>query len=192
VRIGIFGGSFDPIHRGHLIVAAAAADRLCLDRVLFVPARAQPFKEDGHRALPRDRAEMVRLAIAADPRFALDERELWREGPSYTVETLEELRHERPADALFLLIGADTAQEFPRWRRAHVVARLAQVVVLTRPGVQPPQDDLIARVLMVPAVDISATKIRKSASRGEAIRHFVPPAVADYIEAHGLYSVSSG
>lgn len=168
-------------------MAAAAADRLGLDRVLFVPARAQPFKDEGHGASPRDRCEMVRLAIAADPRFVLDERELLREGPSYTVETLEQLHHERPEDTLFLLVGADAARDFPRWREARNVARLARVIVLTRPGVEPLQDDLVTRIVMVPAVDISATEIREKARRGASIRHLVPPAVADHIEARGLY-----
>jgi nicotinate-nucleotide adenylyltransferase len=187
VRIGIFGGSFDPIHRGHLIVAAAAADQLRLDQVHFVVARAQPFKGGEHGASALQRAEMVGLAIAEDTRFVLDARELSREAPSYSVETLRELRHERPQDELFLLIGADVAQEFPQWRDAREVARLATVVVLTRPGIRPPAHEFVDRILVVPAVDISATAVRDKARHGESIRHLVPSHVGDYIETHRLY-----
>ena len=187
MRIGVFGGSFDPIHRGHLIVAGAAADRLGLDRVHFVPARAQPFKAGRHGADAAERAAMVELAMAADRRFVLDRRELERDGPSYTVDTLRALRTERPADALFLLVGADAAQELPGWREADALPRHARIVVLTRPGVAPPPHPLCADSLEVPAVDLSATEIRERVRRGESIEGLVPAAVARYIEEHGLY-----
>jgi nicotinate-nucleotide adenylyltransferase len=188
VRIGVFGGSFDPIHLGHLIVAEAAADALALDRVLFVPARRQPLKGEGHEAAAADRAEMVRLAIAGHPRLLLDRRELERPGPSYTVDTLRALRAEGPGETLFLLVGADAARELPQWHEVAALSGLAHVVVLTRPGVPPPATGLAERVLAVPAVDISATAIRERVRRGEPIAHLVPPAVARYIEAKGLYS----
>ncbi len=187
MRIGIFGGSFDPIHRGHIIVAAAAANALGLDRVWFVPARSQPFKGEGHVAAPHHRVEMVRRAIAADPRFLVDDREVGRSGPSYTIDTLQAIRTDRPKDELFLLVGADAARDFPAWRDAKKIARLAHVVVLTRPGVEPLHDHLIERILLVPAVEISASEVRQRVSRNESIRHLVPPAVADYIGQHGLY-----
>ncbi len=187
MRIGVFGGSFDPIHQGHLIVAAAAADRLGLDRVLFVPARVQPFKGGRHGAGVEDRAAMVAVALAADRRFALDRRELSRQGPSYTVDTLRELQAEHPADALFLLIGADAARELPGWHDAARLPRLARIVVLTRPGASPPSHPLCADTLAVPAVPVSATEIRERVRRGERIDGLVPEAVAGYIEQRGLY-----
>ncbi len=185
MRIGILGGSFDPIHRGHLTVAAAAADQLPLDTVLFVPARTQPFKRERHHADAHDRATMVRLAIAVDPRFRLDGRELARPGPSYTVETLRALRAEYPDDELFLLIGADAARDFPQWHEVATISDLAQVVVLTRPGFDARLAG--ARTLPVPAVDISATMVREQARRGQSLRRLVPPAVEEYIQRRQLY-----
>jgi len=187
VRIGVFGGSFDPIHQGHLVVAAAAADHLGLDRVHFVPARAHPFKAGRHGANAEQRAAMVELAMAADPRFVLDRRELERLGPSYTVDTLRALRTECPADALFLLVGADAARELPGWHEAEVLPRLARIVALTRPGATPPPHPLCADTLAVPAVPVSATEIRERVRRGAGIDGLVPAAVAAYIEEHGLY-----
>ena len=187
MRIGIFGGSFDPIHLGHLVVAGSAADQLALDLVRFVPTRIQPFKANGHGASPEDRQEMVRLGIEGDTRFVLDARELRRSGPSYTVDTLRQLRAECPGDGLLLLIGADAARDLPEWRDAAAVAGLAEIVVLTRPGVAPQAHELVARTIRVPAVNISATEIREKVRRGESIRRMVPPRVADYIESHRLY-----
>lgn len=188
MRIGVFGGSFDPIHLGHVAAARAAADRLDLDRVLFIPARQQPLKRGGHAASPDDRAAMVRAAVAADARFALDDRELRRAGPSYTVDTLRSLRAEYPRDTLFLLVGADAARELPRWREADVIPQLAEVVVLTRPGIDAPVGDAVARRLDIPAHDIAAQDIRARCRRGEPLAGLVPDAVARYIAAHRLYT----
>lgn len=189
VRRGVFGGSFDPVHVGHLTVAAAAADRLPLDRVHFVPAREQPFKRGSHGASVEHRVAMLRAALTApagDPRFVLDVREIERIGPSYTVDTLRSLTAEYPADQLFLLVGADAAAELPAWREAEAVRRLARLVVLMRPGTPPPARPA-GRRLEVPPVEVSGTDIRRRVRRGESIRGLVPPAVADYIAAHGLY-----
>jgi nicotinate-nucleotide adenylyltransferase len=186
LNVGVFGGSFDPVHFGHLVVAEQAAGRLDLARVRFVPARCHPFKS-GHQASPEDRVAMVAAAIQDNPRFVLDTRELRRPGPSYTAETLRELGTESPGDALFLLLGADAAAELPQWHDAEAVATLATVVVLTRPGAAPPPHRLIRAVVEVPGIDISATTIRDAVRRGESIRYLVPPAVAAYITSHGLY-----
>ncbi len=191
VRRGIFGGSFDPIHNGHLIVARHAADRLPLDRVHFVPAREQPFKHGRHGAAPEARLAMLLLAVAEDPRFVADARELGRAGPSYTVDTVREVRAEWPEDELFLLVGSDAAREFPLWREAPRLAELARVVVLTRPGSEPPAHGLVGEVLVVPEVPISATAIRRRVGHGEDVRDAVPPPVADYIESHHLYREGS-
>ena len=187
MRRGVFGGSFDPVHLGHLIVVAAAADRLLLESVHFVPAREQPFKAGGHAASPEDRVAMLELALA-DERFVLDTRELDREGPSYTVDTLRALRAEFPADELCLMIGADAARDLPEWREAGAIPALARIVVLTRPGAEMPGLEKVGELLEVPRVDVSATEVRARVGRGEPIDDLVPLAVAEYIESHRLYS----
>ncbi len=189
MRRGVFGGSFDPVHLGHLIVASAAADSLRLDRVHFVPAHVQPFKANQHHAEPADRVAMLRAALSHDERFVLDTREVDRAGVSYTADTLRALRAEFPGDALCLLVGADAARELPAWREASAIPDLAEVVVLTRPGEELPRHDLVARTLEVPAVDVSATQVRERVRRGEPIEELVPPAVAHYIESHRLYGL---
>jgi nicotinate-nucleotide adenylyltransferase len=189
MRRGVFGGSFDPVHLGHLTVAAAAADRLLLESVHFVPAREQPFKIGGHVATPGDRVAMLELALAlADERFALDTRELEREGPSYTVDTLRSLRAEFPVDELCLLVGADTARDLLEWREAEAIPALARIIVLTRPGAEMPGLEEAGELLEVPRVDVSATEVRERVGRGEPIDDMVPLAVAEYIESHRLYS----
>lgn len=186
LNIGVFGGSFDPVHLGHLVAAEQAAEHLRLAQVRFVPARCHPFKPR-HYASPEDRRAMVAAAIQENPRFMLDARELRRPAPSYTADTLRELGTESPGDALFLLVGADAAAELPAWHDAEAVATLAKVVVVTRPGVRPPPHRLIGAVVEVPGIDISATAIREAVRRGESIRYLVPPAVEAYITNHGLY-----
>lgn len=186
MKVGVFGGSFDPLHVGHLIVAEHAAVRLGLEGVRFVPAGRHPFKT-GHGASAEHRVAMVELGIRDNPRFVLDPREARRPGPSYTVETLRALAAESPGDALFFLVGADAARELPAWRDAEGIAALATVVALTRPGAVAPAHPLIARILEVPAVDVSATAIREAVRRGESIRYLVPGPVEDYIRRHGLY-----
>ena len=187
MRIGVFGGSFDPVHIGHLIVAEHAADALTLDRVHFIPTRAQPLKPGGHAAPLDDRVKMLRLATGGNPRFLLDLREARREGPSYTVDTLQELRSEFPDDWLCLLIGSDAAREFAGWRDGPRIAALAEVIALSRSGTTGASQTGVARTLQVPRIDVSATQVRDTVRRGGSIRYLVPPGVADYIDAHSLY-----
>jgi nicotinate-nucleotide adenylyltransferase len=186
-RIGIFGGSFDPVHVGHLIVAAEAARALHLSEIRLVPVREHPFKQGRHAAGAEQRLAMARLAVAEDPRFVVDDRECRRPGPSYTIDTLRALRAEMPTAELFLLLGSDSAQQLSAWRDAQVVPTLATVVELTRPGAEPSRQPGVVRTLEVPAIDVSATVLRERVRRGESIRYFVPDAVAAYIAAHGLY-----
>lgn len=186
MKVGVFGGSFDPVHCGHLVAAEQAAEHLGLDQVRFVPAGRHPFKTE-HHAAPEHRLAMVELAIRDNPRFVLDPREAQRDGPSYTVDTVRALHHESPRDRLFLLIGADAAEELPAWRDVHQIAATATIVVLTRPGAPPAGHDLAARVVAVPNIDVSATAIREHVRRGRSIRYLVPRAVEDYIRTHGLY-----
>jgi nicotinate-nucleotide adenylyltransferase len=188
VRIGVFGGSFDPVHLGHLIAAQEAATRLGLDQVRLVPAGVQPLKRDAHAAPAADRLAMLRLAVEGDARLVVDDRELRRPGPSYTVDTLRELRAAHPDAELCMLVGADAAADLPTWHEATAIPSLARVVVLTRPGVRPPAHPLIAQTLDVPAIDIAATDVRARCRRGESVRYLVPDAVARYIAERRLYA----
>lgn len=185
VRIGVFGGSFDPIHLGHLSTARAAADLLALDQVRFVPAARQPLKK-AHRASVADRVAMLETALAGERRFVLDRREVERGGPSYTVDTLRSLRAAFPSDQLFLLIGSDAAAELPHWRESAAIRALAEIVVHERAGasVAAPAG---MRLIAVPPVDVSASRIRSAVGQGDSIEGMVPAAVAEYIRAHRLY-----
>jgi nicotinate-nucleotide adenylyltransferase len=184
----LFGGSFDPVHLGHLIVAEAAAEALGADaRVRFVPAREQPFKRAAHGASPEQRAEMLDLAVRGNPRFAVERIELHLPAPSYTVLTLRALRAREPETRFALLVGADAAREIPTWREAGELSRLACVVAFARAGVAAPGSGVVDRVIEVPAVAISATEIRARVAQGRSIRYLVPDAVGDYIARHGLY-----
>jgi nicotinate-nucleotide adenylyltransferase len=191
--IGLFGGSFDPIHHGHLIVAQAVVEALELEELRFVPARSQPFKQHtGHGASPEQRAEMLRLAIAGAPRFAVETLELDRPGPSYTVDTLRALREREPGREWVLLVGADAARELDLWRQAEQIPRLARVAAFARPGAEAPASAAVWKTLPVPAVDISATEIRRRVRAGRSVRYWVPDAVAEYIAAHRLYLDGEG
>jgi nicotinate-nucleotide adenylyltransferase len=185
--VGLFGGSFDPIHHGHLIVGLAAMEALGLASLRFVPARAQPFKGTGHGASPEQRATMVALAIEGESRLALERVELERPGPSYTVDTLRALRAREPGTEFVLLIGSDAAAELGAWREAAEIPRLARVAAFARVGSPPPRDPLIWRTVAVPAIDISATGVRERVRAGKPIRYWVPDAVARYIAAERLY-----
>jgi len=182
----LFGGSFDPVHIGHLVVAEAAAEQLG-GTVRFVPAREQPFKRAAHGATPEQRAEMLDLAVAGNPRLAVERIELGLAAPSYTVRTLQALARREPGNRFTLLLGADAAQELPSWHEVEALPGLADLVVFARPGASVPRHPLIERVLEVPAVGVSATMIRDRVRRGRSIRYLVPDAVRDYIAARGLY-----
>ncbi|MDB4949643.1 MAG: nadD [Gemmatimonadetes bacterium] len=189
MRIGVFGGTFDPPHVGHLIAAADAHRALGLDRLLFVPSAVPPHKRSTVRASARLRLEMVRAAIAGDGRFAADDLELRRSGPSYSVDTLRALKEREPAGELFFLIGADNLRELPGWHRPHEIVRLATLVVLSREGEGPGggAGPFPARHVAVTRVDVSATDVRARAARGEPIRYLVPEAVRAVVEREGLY-----
>jgi nicotinate-nucleotide adenylyltransferase len=185
--IGLFGGSFDPVHHGHLIVGQVAREKLGLEGLRFLPAREQPFKQGRHRTSPEHRLAMLSLAIDGTPGFTVERLELERTGPSYTVHTLEELRKREPGSEFVLLLGADAAAELPAWRESERIPQLARVVVFARPGSPVPALSGIAQVVEVPAVDISATEVRRRVSRGLPIRYWVPDSVAEYITRHRLY-----
>jgi nicotinate-nucleotide adenylyltransferase len=185
--VGLFGGSFDPVHHGHLIVGQAATETLGLSSLRFVPAREQPFKHGRHSAAPEHRAAMLALAVAGTPEFAVEHAELERSDPSYTIDTLRALHAREPGISLTLLLGADAAAELPAWRSAGELPGLARIVVFARPGSPVPESRLIADVIHVPAVDISATEVRRRAREGRSLRYWVPDAVAEYVTRHRLY-----
>jgi len=182
----LFGGSFDPVHLGHLVVAEAAAEALGC-RVRFLPALEQPFKRAAHVASGVQRAEMLDRAVAGNARFAVERIELSLPAPSYTVRTLRALQEREPGNRFTLLVGADAARELSTWYEAEALPRLADVVVFARPGWDVPRHPLITRVLEVPAVALSATDIRARVGAGRSIRYLVSDAVRDYIAAAGLY-----
>ena len=182
----LFGGSFDPVHLGHLAVAEAAAEVLGAG-IRFVPAREQPLKRAGHGASPSQRAAMLSLAVAGNPRFSVETIEMELPPPSYTVATLRALARREPGNRFLLLMGADAARELPRWHEAEALPGLADVVVFARPGVAVPRDQVISRTITVPEIDISATDLRGRVAAGKSIRYLVPEAVREYIAAHGLY-----
>ena len=186
--IGLFGGSFDPIHHGHLIVARSALEQLGLDEVRFVPAREQPFKVGTHGAAASHRARMVELAIEAEPGFRLERTELERSGPSFTVDTLRALHAREPGVEWTLLLGEDTVRDLPKWREPGVVAQLARIAVFARPGAPAPAPmEPGWRRIRVPLVEISATEVRRRVREGHSIRYWVPDTVAAYVTANGLY-----
>ncbi len=185
--IALFGGSFDPIHHGHLIVGQTIVELLDVAGLRFMPAREQPLKRGRHAAAAEHRARMVSLAIAGEPRFALETLELEHAGPSYTVETLRVLRQREPHERFLLLLGSDAAAELHSWREPEAIQELAEIAVFTRPGSKLPEGQHLGRIVEVPALDISATVVRQRVRQGLSIRYWVPDAVADYIAAHGLY-----
>ena len=178
----LFGGSFDPVHIGHLVVAEAAADALGAT-IRFLPAREQPFKRAAHGATAEQRAEMLELAVAGNP----ERIELGLPTPSYTVRTLRALAAREPGNRFTLLLGADAAGELSGWHEVEALPGLAELVVLARPGAAVPHHPLIGQVVEVPALDVSATLVRERARLGRSIRYLVPEAVRGYIAAHGLY-----
>jgi nicotinate-nucleotide adenylyltransferase len=182
----LFGGSFDPVHVGHLVVAEVAGEQLGA-AVRFVPAREQPLKRAAHGATPEQRAEMLDLAVAGNPRLSVDRIELALPPPSYTVRTLRALAEREPGNRFALLLGADAAQDLSSWYEVDALPALAELVVFARAGCPMPRHPLIERVIEVPAIDVSATRIRERVRQGLSIRYLVPDAVREYIAARGLY-----
>lgn len=191
MRIGVFGGSFDPPHNGHVGIAEDAARELRLDRVILVPSAIPPHKVGRLLSLPEDRLEMCRLAVADKPLFGVSDVEIRREGVSFTVDTLAGLKREFPLCRFFLLIGMDNFLEFHLWRDPGGILELATVAVMERPGYADEHDRAsdpagIVRV-EVRQIDISSTRIREMVKRGEPIRGLVPAPVERYIKRHDLY-----
>ncbi len=198
MRRGILGGTFDPIHTGHLILAQEMLWRLGLDEMWFMPAGLPWMKRDEPLSDQEHRREMVELAIAGDPRFHCSSMELDRPGETYTVDTLEELRAgDMAQDELLLVMGVDTLNTMHLWKRPDRILELARLAVAIRPGhqgmdlreleaIDPTAGERIMSVRM-PLIEISGTELRRRVSVGEPVRYLVPEPVAEYIEIHGLY-----
>jgi nicotinate-nucleotide adenylyltransferase len=191
VRIGVFGGTFDPPHVGHLLLTSDAREALLLDRLIFVPAGSQPFKVDTPPvASPRDRLEMVRLAVADDANYTVDDAEINRKGLSFTVDTLEHLSSRNPGAQLFLLLGEDALAGFEQWRNPGRIRELATVAAMRRGGpdrlrIEAKAPDVLT--VSTRRVDVSSTEIRERLRAGKSIKGFVPESVERFIEARGLY-----
>lgn len=192
MRLGVFGGTFDPPHIAHLIVAQDAACALGLDRVQFVPAAAPPHKPAGSPSPGEIRLDMVRAAVH-DARFEVSDLEIRRPGTSFTVDTLRQLSADQPADELFLLMGADQYREFSSWREPEEIARLARIVVLSRGDVAMSDDGPVPHELVaVTRIDLSSTDIRRRVKAGLPIRYLVPAPVAAIIHDRRLYLEPAG
>jgi len=201
-RIGVFGGTFDPPHYGHLAAAQEVRYRLGLERVLFAPARQNPLKTGLPGASAVERARMLELAVADEPGFALSRADLDRPGPSYTVDLLALLEQEYPEAELLFLVGADALRELASWHRPAEMLRRWRLVTFPRPGSPPP--DLAAlearlpeargrvSVCQVPGVAIASRELRARVAAGAPIRYLVPEAVRLYVEQAGLYRVAAG
>jgi nicotinate-nucleotide adenylyltransferase len=188
MRVAVFGGTFDPVHLGHLIVAEQCREQAKLDEVWFVPAARPPHKQREDLTPFDKRVEMLELAIAGQPAFRVNEIESQRPGPSYTVDTLEELARQTAAD-WFLILGSDGLADFPSWHRPQRIMELATVLAVARPGFDLPAGSVPARMQTVaaPLMDISSRDIRRRAAEGRSLRYLVPRAVECYIETHRPY-----
>ncbi len=198
LKIGILGGTFDPIHNGHLAIAEEARKRMGLAEVYFGPAGRTPLKESGTILAAEHRIEMVRLAIADYPYFKLSTIEIDRPGPSYTVDTIAELRDKFGAEnELYFIIGLDSLAQLPRWREPARIIRMCRLGAVPRPGYSLPDTNTLEAampgisqrltVLDEPKSDVSATEVRQRAKRGESISHLVPEEVVEYIKRQKLY-----
>lgn len=195
-RIVILGGTFDPIHIGHLAIAEDTRYTLGASHVLFVPAAQQPLKSYQHRASAAQRLRMAQLATADNPAFAVSDIEIRRGGVSYTVETVAEIHAQQSETEIFFTVGVDAAVTLPKWFEVERLLSLCRIVIVERPGYTFDPQALFAelpaardRILVIPgpALDISASEVRRRLSENRPIRYHLPTAVREYIEEHGLY-----
>jgi nicotinate-nucleotide adenylyltransferase len=186
-KIAIYGGTFDPVHHAHLILAREAIETLCLEKVILVPAAISPLKKAAPVASGDVRLAMLRAAIKSQPEFDVDECELLRPPPSYTIDTVEEIRRRESDASIYCLIGEDNVQQLPRWHRFSDLDQMVRFVVLDRSGKQPSHSyQLIHR-----RIDISATEIRRRVAQNESIRYLVPDSVEEIIQREKLYREQS-
>lgn len=199
MRLGLFGGTFDPVHYGHLLLAEQCREQCALDEVWFLPSGSPPHKQRAAITDGKHRTEMLNLATAGHAAFRVNDMELKRTGPTYTVETLRSLHEQHPGDELFFLIGADSLHDLPTWREPVRILQMATVIAVNRgsrphPDIQPIVDlmgdfaESRIQIVTMPGVDLSATDIRRRITAGQSIRYMTPRAVEIYIEQHGLYA----
>ena len=199
-RIGIFGGSFDPIHLGHLLMAEQFRSELSLDTVKFIPAKISPFKLNYTPTADKHRLEMLKLAIGAHPNFEIDPIEIQRGGVSYTIDTVEQLQSNQPDATWFLLIGTDSLKDFKKWKSPEKLLQSVQLVVARRGGCPEPDwkelDGLASEETLraiqqirldIPVMEISSTVVRQRIETKRSIRYLVPAPVEVYIQEHQLY-----
>jgi nicotinate-nucleotide adenylyltransferase len=195
LRLGVLGGTFDPVHVGHLLLAEEAREQLGLERVLFVPA-GQPWRKAGKRiSKAADRLAMLRLAAEDNPAFEVSDLEVSRLGPSYTGETLASIRAEHKDAEIFFIMGEDALADLPNWRDPDRIVELAMLAVARRPSDSPEDRDLELMAiapgrevwLSMPRIDISSSEIRERVQKGRSIRYRVPDAVEAYMREHKLY-----
>jgi len=203
-RLGLFGGSFDPIHLGHLITASSVAEQLDLQQVIFIPSAMPPHKQYEKLTAPRHRLAMTKLAVRDNPRFTASDIELKRTGPCYTILTIRDMKAAHGQAELFWIIGADSLPELPTWYNIEQLLVECHIVTTSRPGWEnqqalqhladrfnPDQINLIKQnVLTTPRIEISATDIRRRVAAGRSIQYLVPEAVRNYIMEHNLYTTS--
>jgi nicotinate-nucleotide adenylyltransferase len=182
-KIGIYGGSFDPIHHGHLILAREARETLDLEKLIFVPALVSPFKDRPPTASADIRLKMLHAAIEGEEGFEIDDCELRRPPPSWTIDTVEKIGQRETDSEIYLLVGEDTVATLDRWRRFDELQKMVRFVVLDRTGSQTQRDYMIVQR----KIDISATEIRKRVASGQSILYFVPEAVEEIIRREKLY-----
>ena len=200
MRLGLFGGSFDPVHLGHLLLAESCREQCRLDEVWFLPAAVPPHKQHSQASPGEARLEMLELAVAAHPIFLVSRYETDRGGVNYTADTLAHFREQHPDAELFFLLGADMLNDLPGWYQPRRVCELAAPIVVRRPGAGPidfaavegiTSAERIAQIrslqVEMPEISISSTDIRHRVAAGRSIRYQVPRAVEKYILAHGLY-----
>ena len=191
MKIGIFGGTFDPPHNGHLIAAQDACEALQLDRLLFIPAGNPSHKRDQSISPAAIRLEMLQAAVVGDNRFEVSDVELRRPGFSYTADTLRQLKDMHPGAEFYLLLGADQVRDLPTWYQPEEVARLARIVLISRSGIDavPQVESLVFTTVRITRIDVSASDIRQRVAEGRSIRYLVPAAVETIIRERGLYTV---
>ena len=193
-RLGVMGGTFDPIHYGHLVAAEEARAQLGLETVMFVPCREPPHKKDYRVTDAEHRYAMTLAATCANPYFTVSRIELERPGPSYSLDTLRQLHQQHPQAELFFITGADAVRELPTWHQPRQLVALCHLIAVTRPGydftgLERELGDLASgvRAITAPGVEVSSTEIRERVARGWTIRYLTPPAVEIYIAKHALY-----
>ena len=199
-RLGVLGGTFDPVHYGHLLLAESAREQCRLDQVWLLPTAAAPHKQRQSTSTAHHRIEMLKLAIGGHPALHVSSLEVDRGGVSYTVDTLSIIREQHPDAELFFLMGGDSLEDLPHWRQPHRILELAIPVVVRRAGWPEPNYDALKHLVtpqrlasisqcqvVMPVIELASTEIRRRVGNRESIRYRTPRAVEKYIETHGLY-----